>query len=530
MPLRLSTWLDERVGAGAIGRTLLQKPLGPHVNWLFTLGATLLFLLCLQFVTGVLLAIYYVASADHAYQSVTAIGRSVPLGWLVRGLHYWGATLVVAIALLHLLRVVLYGSYKKPREATWMGGVLLLLVILGFSFTGYLLPWDQKAYWATVVGTHIAGTVPWIGQSLMHVLRGGPDVGGATLSRFYAIHVLLLPAILGALVLAHLYLVQLHGISEGMDPSDARRPSPFFPAHAIKDAAVMALAYMLLLVLASLVPAPLEEMANPVDASYVPRPEWYFYPFYELLKFFNGPLLPVGTVVIPLGFVVLLLLLPFLDSSPHRDPLSRPMTTAAMLSMFVGAVYLTSIGAGRAATREVVLPEGPAPPVRLAGALLFEEKSCDSCHSVLGIGGRSGPDLWRAGEKHDREWLRKLLKDPDSMLPKGTMPRYDLPERDMRALLAYVESLDFSRHDSRRMARAIVRGGGELWRSGCLDCHRADAPTPGLSFEKEGGRRTYQWLQAYLADPSFHKDAARSVPQISPSRRNDIARYLSDQP
>lgn len=523
------SWWDERLALGAARRVLLDKPVG-QLGWLFTFGGTLVFLLGLQLVTGILLAIYYVASPDHAHQSVTFIMQAVPLGSLIRGLHFWGASLLVVLAVLHVLRVILHGSYKAPREATWVVGVGLLLVILAFAFTGYLLPWDQKAYWATVVGTYIAGTVPWVGDLLLQLLRGGSDVGGATLTRFYAVHVLVLPAAAAVLVLLHLYLVQLHGISGPPERSAEERVIPFYPYHAVRDVAVIAVVYALLVWLASFVPAPLEGIADPTDAAYVPRPEWYFYPLYEILKFFGGRWLVVGTVVIPVALVLLLFLLPFLDRSPHRDPFARPIVTSATLSLIVGGVYLMSIGAASGPQQEFVFSEGSVPPVRLAGALLFEEKSCESCHSILGRGGRAGPDLWKAGERHDAQWLTQLFKDPDSLLPKGSMPRFDLPARELTALVDYVQALDFSRRRPMRIARALARGGGEMWRSGCLECHRMEGTGGAVpALNAAGRRRSYEWLEAYLARPDFRAHGGARLPPLSAGRKAEIARYLASQ-
>ena len=221
--MKLSAWLSERTGADRVWQALFARHVpaltGP-VAWLYTLGSAALFLFLLQVVTGVLLAMNYVPSPDHAYDSVRFIDAEVSFGRLIRGCHHWGATFMVVLVVLHMLRVYLMGAYKYPREATWMVGVLLLLLVVGFSFTGYLLPWDQKAYWATAVGTNIAGQTPGIGPALVRLLRGGDDMGAATLTRFYAVHVLILPMVAALGIVAHLFLVVWHGISE---PPERRR-------------------------------------------------------------------------------------------------------------------------------------------------------------------------------------------------------------------------------------------------------------------------------------------------------------------
>ncbi|MEJ2710350.1 MAG: cytochrome b N-terminal domain-containing protein [Anaerolineales bacterium] len=212
MAARLGNWLDDRVGWRAVWQAIFLRKM-PKVNWLYTLGSATLFTGIMQIVTGILLTIYYVPTPDHAYDSVSYITTQVPAGWLIRGLHHWGASAMVVLVILHMLRVILYGAYKFPREVTWLTGVALLLVVIGFGFTGYLLPWDQKAYWATTVGTRIAGTPPFIGDWILQVMRGGEELTAITLARFFGVHVWVLPATLLTLIGIHMYLVIRIGIS-----------------------------------------------------------------------------------------------------------------------------------------------------------------------------------------------------------------------------------------------------------------------------------------------------------------------------
>jgi quinol-cytochrome oxidoreductase complex cytochrome b subunit len=207
-----SSWLDERTGSRTIYENIFLRKI-PKVNWLFTLGSATLFLMVNQFVTGILLTIYYVPSVQDAYDSVTYIDSTLPLGWLIRGMHHWGATAMVAVVVLHMLRIMYHGAYKYPREVTWVTGVGLLLLTFAFGFTGYLLPWDQKAYWATVVGTRILEVIPFVGDWMLRAARGGEELSALTLSRFFGIHVWILPALMLLLVSAHLYLVVRNGIS-----------------------------------------------------------------------------------------------------------------------------------------------------------------------------------------------------------------------------------------------------------------------------------------------------------------------------
>ena len=212
MAARVFGWLDQRLGLTGIYRTVLDRKI-PKVNWAFTLGSATLFLVVLQGVTGVFLTVYYVPHPEQAYDSINYIMNDVPFGWLIRGLHHWGATLMVITVVLHMLRTFFYAAYKYPREITWITGVLLLLITLGMGFTGYLLPWNQRAYWATTVGTSIAGTVPWVGPIIEQALRGGTDLSTLTLTRFFSAHIWMLPAALLGLVGVHMYLVIRLGIS-----------------------------------------------------------------------------------------------------------------------------------------------------------------------------------------------------------------------------------------------------------------------------------------------------------------------------
>lgn len=212
MGTQIGEWLDERLGWRSVWNTIFLRKV-PKVNWFYALGSATLFAAINQAVTGILLTIYYVPSPDQAYASVQYITTQVPAGWLIRGLHHWGASAMVLLTVLHMVRVIIYGSYKYPREVTWFTGVGLLLVVFGFGFSGYLLPWDQKAFWATTVGTRIAEVTPFIGDAILRIMRGGKELTAITLVRFFGMHVWFLPAALLILIGIHLYLVIRIGIS-----------------------------------------------------------------------------------------------------------------------------------------------------------------------------------------------------------------------------------------------------------------------------------------------------------------------------
>jgi quinol-cytochrome oxidoreductase complex cytochrome b subunit len=213
LPNALLDWVDDRIGIRQLVAAALHVEI-PRSAHTFYLGGITLFCFAVQATTGILLALYYQATPESAYDSVLVIMNQVNFGWLIRSVHSWSANLMIIFCVLHLLRVAGQGAYKKPREVTWMVGMGLLFVTLGFGFTGYLLPWDQRAFWATTVGTEIAGSVPFVGDLIKDFLRGGTDVGAATLSRFFGVHMLVLPATLAALLLVHLLIIHQQGLAD----------------------------------------------------------------------------------------------------------------------------------------------------------------------------------------------------------------------------------------------------------------------------------------------------------------------------
>ena len=213
---KIFNWVDSRFGVKEPHRRFLERPIPPGLNYSYCLGGMAFTLFLMTAVTGLLLTVYYVPSEPEAYRSVIRIQEDVRLGWLVRGTHKWSANLLIVCIMLHTVRVFVTGSYRPPRELNWVAGVLIFVLSMASGFTGYLLPWDQKAYWATVVGTSMAGTVPGIGQSLLYLVRGGPEVDGATLIRFYSMHALYLPFGMVLMLWAHFHMVKKQGISGGL--------------------------------------------------------------------------------------------------------------------------------------------------------------------------------------------------------------------------------------------------------------------------------------------------------------------------
>src|SRR5438552_4522454 len=334
---------ETRTGWKELKEKLLLEPLPGGARWAAAFGSLLLFAFVIQLVTGILLAMNYAPSEKTAYASVKYIQDEVSVGSFIRSIDHWGSSAMVILLLVHLVQVFVWGAYKRPREFTWVFGVLLLFCTLGLAFTGYLLPWDQKAYWATRVGLSILGTVPWAGDGLRTWLQGGPEIGNLTLTRFFAIHGFVLPGLLIGFVVVHLYLFRQHGVTPGWWHSPEQleaRKEPFWPRQAFKDSVLALLFLVGLGIWCYYHQAPLEDQADP-SQPYEARPEWYFMFLFQILKYFEGPYEVVGTFILPAAFFLILLCWPFLDRSPERNPLRRPLAMSLLLAGTPGLVGLT---------------------------------------------------------------------------------------------------------------------------------------------------------------------------------------------
>ncbi len=335
------------------GRKLVEKQvfkrLPPHTGWLHVFASLSLFLFISQTVTGILLLMYYRPTPEAAHKSIQYLTGEVQFGWLYRQVHAWGATLMIMALLLHMCRTYFMGAYKKPRELTWVTGVLLFIVTITFGFTGYLLPWNQIAFWATTVGTESAAKVPFIGHWLQYFLRGGDVVAGETLSRFFVVHVIILPWVLTGLVGLHLFLMRLNNLSSSkrVDESEEFPPEtgiPFFPVHAAKEVSVLILLVAVLVTLSVLLPWEIGEPADPLSTPSHIKPEWYFLPSYQLLKYFEGPYGAfIGIIACTVPFV-LLIVWPFVDRGKERHPRKRPLAVSIGLVGLVGALFLGWLG------------------------------------------------------------------------------------------------------------------------------------------------------------------------------------------
>lgn len=330
-PTRWQAYLEERFPYSTVRdfvKKQLYKRLPPHTGWLHVFGSLALLLFINQFVTGILLLLYYRPTLKEAHESIQYITGEVPFGWLMRQLHAWGATLMMIMVILHMTRTYFMASFKKPREITWLLGVVIFIVTMLFGFTGYLLPWNQLSYWATTVGTEVVGAVPWIGDYLRQVLLGGPSVGQETLSRFFLIHVTLLPWVLVMLITLHLIFMRIHNLAT-LDDVGREKPFPpgsgipFWPVHMAKEACVAMACFLVLFTLSVYSPWEIGEPADPLETPEGIKPEWYFLPTYQLLKYFSGPLGKlIGILVSGVPFI-LLFAWPFLERGPGRHPRRR---------------------------------------------------------------------------------------------------------------------------------------------------------------------------------------------------------------
>lgn len=467
-------WLDHRTSIDSLLRHALDEPIPGGAKIAYVFGSGLLFLFLSQIVTGVFLAMYYVPSADHAHTTVAYITKEVTGGSFLRSIHAYGSSAIIIVLLLHIIQTFMYGSYKGRRELVWVAGCVLLTLMLGMAFTGYLLPWDQKAYFATTVGTNILNEIPWIGNGIKELLRGGTEMGTLTVSRFFMLHVFLIPAFIFVFVAMHVYWFRKAGAAGPVteDPIAPKLPTePFYPKQLVMDMGFAVLIIVLLGFLAYLWPTELGPKSDPSDTQFLPRPEWYYVPIFQYLKYWQGSTAVLGILVIP-GIVGLLLVgLPFFDRSLERRPWKRPISVGIFTAVLLGLAALGVIShhedmrnpgvaaqlrAQREATKEFMSaqfePElsggslaaentALANPEAAKGKEIFEAQGCNACHGDNGIGTAAAPKLIGIGAKYDGPTLQALLLHPNAKMTAGGMPIPDLKDDEMKQLIAYLQSL-----------------------------------------------------------------------------------------
>ena len=486
--MRLLDWVEHRTGVVALLRKLLYEDIPGGAKWRYVWGSVLVFLFITQVLTGVLMMTVYAPSATTAWSSVWYIQTQMTLGWLIRGLHHFAAQALVVLMPLHVLQVLIAKAYRPPREFNWWLGVGLFHVVLALALTGYLLPWDQKGYWATKVSTNIMGITPLIGESLQRVVVGGSDYGHLTLTRFFTLHVMVLPGAFVALLAAHVALFRRHGVTS--DPRDVKKPTGnFWPEQLLKDSVACLVVLLGLMTIAwythsiagsTLLDAP----ADPTSTDYPARPEWYFLFLFQMLKYFEGPTLEVlGAIVLPGVIVTVVMLFPLLGAVFSKRTAHR-LTLGVSGTIFAGMGLLTALAwlddrnptddavaavavkqangdelssgdtqvlrarafhdrradADRVAQRAFVLaaekgipPAGPLELLRsdpmLQGPLLFAA-NCAACHRFNGHDGRGRIPVEEAdssdlGGFGSSRWIRGLLADPMDQKYFGLMVRDD---------------------------------------------------------------------------------------------------------
>src|SRR5579872_636930 len=504
-------WLEHRTGLETAVRNFLYEQIPASSGWHQVFGSVALFLFLTQAFTGALLAFNYAPTPGDAYNSLRYIMAEVTAGRLIHGLHHWGASMMIVVVVLHMTQVFLYGGYKKPREATWMVGVVLLLLTLAYGLTGYLLPWDNRAYWGTVVTTQIAAKAPGLGPYLVRLLGSQGEIGVVTFARFYGMHVLLLPPATALLIMIHVYLVRKHGVAPV--PGDEIRPlKKFYPQQVFRDTVAIFVAFAILFVMAIVAHVPLEQLADPTDTTYIPRPEWYFLFLFQTLKLMQGPLEVFGAVVLPALAILTLIVIPFVDRGPIRRVAQR--TFAA------GLVVLAAIGwAGLTYAAVVTTPKQPIAaeidfsqptdwlqlsPVEMAGIGYFREENCASCHTASGGKPAIGPDLTNSGIRKSATWMLQHFKRPAAMVPGSAMPAIQLSDAQLNTLAAFLLKLNPQNAEALQSAPDFAAQGAVIYQTGqCGSCHMVNGVGVKLGPPLNGlkQRRTQQWVEGHFRSP-----------------------------
>jgi ubiquinol-cytochrome c reductase cytochrome b subunit len=461
---QIGEWLDRRLQLAAPIREAVEHPVPRNTaSWWYVFGSAALVVFLLQLVTGILLALIYVPSAGEAWSSLQALNHDVTLGWFIRALHGWGSNFMVAIVLIHMMQVFLFGAHKFPRELTWIVGVFLLLMTLGMAFSGQVLRFDQDAYWGLGIGASIASRVPVAGPAIVKLMLGGPIIAGATLSRFFTMHVFVIPGMLIAFVCLHLLMVLRLGINEWPTPGRIVRRAtyvaeyhaltkkdgaPFVPYAIWKD--LFFAAFVLLAVAACAIyfgPFGPTGKPDPTIIQTVPKPDYFFLWLYALLSLLppslETPALLIGPVVIILG----LLLLPFLSGEGEKSWRRRPIAVLTVLMIAITLGTLTHLAEYAPWSPQMNAWSGEPVPARILngttalerqGALVFQAKQCRNCHALGEKGGQRGPDLDNVAVRLTQDQLiRQVIQGG------GNMPAYgkNLSPAEATALVAFLETL-----------------------------------------------------------------------------------------
>ena len=435
-------WIDDRSGLSEMFKPLMDHPVPPGSKWSYVFGSATLFCFILQVATGIGLALLYQPSSDKAFQSLQYITYKATLGNTLRGIHYYGASGMIIMAGVHMLRVYITAAYKYPREMSWISGVVLLILTISMGFTGQLLRWDDNGVWSAVVAAEQMGRVPLIGKPLARLLLGGDTLGGQSLSRFFAYHVFLIPSLIFISVGFHLWLVMRNGISEPpkagrlVDPATYRvwyrnmlRQSgvPFWPNAAWRDA-VFSSVVIIGIVIAAVVfgPPGLRKLPDPSDIITSPKPDWYLLWIYALFALIPPQIESYVIFLGPLVILFLLFALPFASNTGERSPIKRPWSIVASSFLVIVVISLLTVGNNAnwsphfkaKTTRKISV--SPSDSLAVAGISLFQQKACLYCHKINGDGGNVGPDLTHVANRlNENQMILRIVNGARNMPAYG---------------------------------------------------------------------------------------------------------------
>jgi ubiquinol-cytochrome c reductase cytochrome b subunit len=461
---KIALWIDERLHVSRLyASTAGHRVPASAESWVYVFGSGTLLCFIIQIATGICLAFVYVPSANEAYASLEYLNHQQPLGWFLRAMHDWGSNFMVGIMILHMTQVFLFGAYKYPREMTWISGVVLLLCTLGMAFTGQVMRFDQDAYWGLGIGASMMGRVPLIGANIVHLMLGGPIIAGETLSRFFTLHVFIIPGLIIAVVSIHLRLVLMKGINEYPDPGKPvnkltyekeyeelleKQGVPFVPKAISKDLIFSGLVMLGILVCAAYFgPAGPGGAPDPTQIRTVPRPDFFFLWIFAALALLPDYLETILILTAPIIGIAFLFALPFLFGTGEKSYHRRPVAFLSVVVIFLVVGSLTYMGTYSPWSPQMEAWSGdPVPvqyiqgrtPLELSGALVFQNKQCRNCHSLGGVGGQRGPALDRVATVMTSDQLvRQVIQGG------GNMPAFgkNLSPPEVAALVAFMRTL-----------------------------------------------------------------------------------------
>jgi len=438
---RIWRWFDDRTGIVEAIRPLMKHPVPPNAKWSYVFGSATLFCFLLQVITGVALSLLYQPSSDAAYQSLRFITYQAKFGNVLRGIHYFGASAMIILVGIHMIRVYITASFKYPREMNWITGVFLLLFTIFMGFTGQLLRWDSNGVWSSVVAAQQLGRVPLIGTYLARLLIGGDTLGGQSLSRFFAYHVFIIPALIFIFVGFHLYLVIRNGISEPpksgrpVDPKTYRawynkllkeKGVPFWPDAAWRDIIFSSVLIIIIVALAVIFGAPqLTQAPDPSAVHASPAPDWFMVPFFALFALMPHNIESVAMMLGPLLTVILLLSIPFISNRGERSPLKRPWSMFGVICVVVFVLSFLIVGMHAPWSADfkakplplTVVKQAEKDTMIAAGVHLFYTKGCEYCHQISNYGGLAGPNLTYVGERLNQQEITIRIVNGSTNMP-----------------------------------------------------------------------------------------------------------------